>query len=106
MANIKKIKLSDGSVYSIFDEGALRLNNEGKLVTGNIVVDEIIVKNDLYITEVDDLPVEQAIDNVVTMVQENGRWTMKKRSTDYLLKDIGGTSHGVDDDTLILKIGK
>lgn len=73
MANIKKIKLSDGSVYSIFDEGALRLNNEGKLVTGNIVVDEIIVKNDLYITEVDDLPVEQAIDNVVTMVQENGR---------------------------------
>ena len=31
---------------------------------------------------------------------------MKKRSTDYLLKDIGGTSHGVDDDTLILKIGK
>ena len=49
MANIKKIKLSDGSVYSIFDEGALRLNNEGKLVTGNIVVDEIIVKNDLYI---------------------------------------------------------
>ena len=50
MANIKRIKLSDGSVYSIFDEGALRLNNEGKLVTGNIVVDQIIVNTDLYIT--------------------------------------------------------
>ena len=73
MANIKKIKLSDGSVYSIFDEGALRLNNEGKLVTGNIVVDEIIVNKDLYIIEIDDLPVDQEINNVVTMVQENGR---------------------------------
>jgi hypothetical protein len=73
MANIKKIKLSDGSVYSIFDEGALRLNNEGKLVTGNIIVDEIVINSNLYIIEVDDLPVEQAIDNVVTMVQEDGK---------------------------------
>ena len=31
---------------------------------------------------------------------------MKKRSTDYLLKDIGGTSHEVEDSTLSLKIGK
>lgn len=106
MANIKKIKLSDGSVYSIFDEGALRLNSEGKLVTGNIVVDEVIVNNNLYIIEVDDVPVEQEINNVVTMVQENGKWTMKKRSTNYLLKDIGGTSHEVDDNILTLKIGK
>lgn len=106
MANIKRIKLSDGSVYSIFDEGALRLNNEGKLVTGNIVVDQIIVNTDLYITAVDDVPVEQEINNVVTMVQENGKWAMKRRSTNYLLKDIGGTSHEVEDSTLSLKIGK
>lgn len=106
MANIKRIKLSDGSVYSIFDEGALRLNNEGKLVTGNIVVDQIIVNTDLYITAVDDVPVEQEINNVVTMVQENGKWVMKRRSTNYLLKDIGGTSHEVEDSTLSLKIGK
>ena len=106
MANIKRIKLSDGSVYSIFDEGALRLNNEGKLVTGNIVVDQINVNTDLYITAVDDVPVEQEINNVVTMVQENGKWVMKRRSTNYLLKDIGGTSHEVEDSTLSLKIGK
>lgn len=106
MANIKRIKLSDGSVYSIFDEGALRLNNEGKLVTGNIVVDQIIVNTDLYITAVDDVPVEQEINNVVTMVQENGKWVMRRRSTNYLLKDIGGTSHEVEDSTLSLKIGK
>lgn len=45
MANIKKIKLSDGSVYSIFDEGALRLDPESnKLLTGNQVVDNVLLK--------------------------------------------------------------
>ena len=105
MANIKKIKLSDGSVYSIFDEGALRLNNEGKLITGNQVVDSLILGG-LYITEVDDIPLGEGIDNVVTMVQENGYWVMKRRSTDLLLKDIGGTSHEVQGNVLNLKIGK
>lgn len=71
MANIKRIKLSDGSVYSIFDEGALRLNSEGKLITGNKVVDALIIGG-LYITEVDDMPLGSGIDNVLTMVQENG----------------------------------
>lgn len=105
MANIKRIKLSDGSVYSIFDEGALRLNSEGKLITGNKVVDALIIGG-LYITEVDDIPLGSGIDNVLTMVQENGYWVMKRRSTEYLLKDIGGTSHEVEGNTLILKIGK
>ena len=72
MANIKKIKLSDGSVYSIFDEGALRLNDEGKLITGNGTVDSLIL-NGLYIVEINDVPVENSIDNVVTAVYENGR---------------------------------
>lgn len=71
MANIKKIKLSDGSVYSIFDEGALRLNNEGKLITGDKEINELIL-NGLYITEVDGVPLGDGINNVVTMVQENG----------------------------------
>ena len=107
MANIKKIKLSDGSVYSIFDEGALRLNSEGKLITGNQVVDSLILSvKELYITEVDDVPVGDGINNVATMVQENGYWVLKRRSTDLLLKDIGGTSHEIDGDVLKLKIGK
>jgi hypothetical protein len=72
MANIKKTKLSDDSVYSIFDEGALRLNNEGKLVTGNEIVDTLILDG-LYIIEVDDVPVDEGINNVVTAVYENGR---------------------------------
>ena len=107
MANIKKIKLSDGSVYSIFDEGALRLNSEGKLITGNDIVDSLILSvKELYIAEVDDVPVGNGIDNVVTMVQENGYWVLKRRSTEHLLKDIGGTSHSVSGNTLNLKIGK
>lgn len=105
MANIKKIKLSDGSVYSIFDEGALRLNDEGKLVTGNKIVDALILDG-LYIIEIDDVSVEESIDNVVTAVYEDGRWVMKRRSTDLLLKDINGTSHEVNGSVLNLKLGK
>ena len=105
MANIKKIKLSDGSVYSIFDEGALRLNDEGKLVTGNKIVDALILDG-LYIIEIDDVSVEESIDNVVTAVYEDGRRVMKRRSTDLLLKDINGTSHEVNGSVLNLKLGK
>ena len=107
MANIKKIKLSDGSVYSIFDEGAIRLNEAGKLVTGNEIVDTVILEGNLYITEIDDIPVDESIDNVVTMVRDsNGYYTFKRRSTEKLLQDIGGTSHGVQDGVLSLKVGK
>lgn len=107
MANIKRIKLSDGSVYSIFDEGAIRLNDAGKLVTGNKVVDKVILEGNLYVTEIDDVPVDATIDNVVTMVRdENGYYALKKRSTEKLLQDIGGTSHEVNGTVLSLKIGK
>lgn len=107
MANIKKIKLSDGSVYSIFDEGAIRLNEAGKLITGNTIVDKIILEDNVYIAEIDDVPVDSDIDNVVTMVRdENGYYTFKKRSTDVLLKDIGGTSYSFEEGVLSLKIGK
>ena len=106
MANIKTIKLSDGSVYSIFDEGALRLNNEGKLITGNAVVDKAIIVKGLSIMEVDNVPVGNSIDNVATFTKEDGVWKLKQRSTEKLLEDIGGTSHSIENNTLILKVGK
>ena len=62
---IKKIKLSNGSVYSIFDEGSLRLNSNNILITGNSIVDEVILEGNLYITEVDDIPITSNIDNVL-----------------------------------------
>ena len=107
MANIKKIKLSDGSVYSIFDEGALRLDPESnKLLTGNQVVDNVIIAGNLAILEIDDVPLDAAIDNV--LVQDATTGQIKKRSTDKLLEDIGGISYSIDNTsgTLSFKLGK
>lgn len=104
--NIIKIKLSDGSVYSIFDTGALRLNADGKLITGNGIVDKVLLQGNLYITEINDVPVNQSISNV--LVQDTSTGEIKKRSTNKLLEDIGGISYQMDSDTgtLSLKIGK
>ena len=107
MANIKKIKLSDGSVYSIFDEGALRLDPESnKLLTGNKVVDNVIIEGNLSILEIDDVPLDAAIDNV--LVQDATTGQIKKRSTDKLLEDIGGISYSIDNTsgTLSFKLGR
>ena len=107
MANIKKIKLSDGSIYSIFDEGALRLDPESnKLLTGNQVVDNVIIEGNLSILEIDDVPLDAAIDNV--LVQDATTGQIKKRSTDKLLEDIGGISYSIDNTsgTLSFKLGK
>ena len=107
MANIKKIKLSDGSVYSIFDEGALRVDPESnKLLTGNQVVDNVIIEGNLSILEIDDVPLDAAIDNV--LVQDATTGQIKKRSTDKLLEDIGGISYSIDNTsgTLSFKLGR
>ena len=107
MANIKKIKLSDGSIYSIFDEGALRLDPvSNKLLTGNQVVDNVIIEGNLSILEIDDVPLDAAIDNV--LVQDATTGQVKKRSTDKLLEDIGGISYSIDNTsgTLSFKLGR
>ena len=104
---MKKIKLSDGSVYSIFDEGAWRLDpKSNKLLTGNQVVDNVIIEGNLSILEIDDVPLDAAIDNV--LVQDATTGQVKKRSTDKLLEDIGGISYSIDNTsgTLSFKLGK
>ena len=101
---IKKVKLSDGSVYAFFDNGALRLNENNILVTGDEVVDQVIIQKNLIIIEIDNVPVEQAIDNVLVQDKTTGR--IMKRSTDQLLADIGGVSCEVENSTFSVKIGK
>lgn len=109
---IKKIKLSNGQIYSIFDEGALRLDSENRLITGNTLVDKVIIEGNLSIAEVDDVPVGTNIDNVMVAynvgTSDAPVYQVKKRSTDELLKDIGGISYSMDDATgvLSLNIGK
>ena len=57
VGNIKKITLSNGSTYAIFDQGALRLDSDGKtIITGNGAVDRIIVSGNLHITKIDEIP--------------------------------------------------
>ena len=101
---VRKIKLADGSIYTIFDEGAIRQNEQGVLVTGNEIVDEAILQGHLYITEIDDMNV--AVENVLT--QDSSSGAIKKRDADKLLEDIGGASYDMDSDNgiLALKIGK
>lgn len=104
MAEIKKIKLSDGSIYAIFDEGALRLNENNILITGNQIVDAVIIKSGLSILEIDDIPIEQSIDNVLVQDTKTGR--IKKRAANQLLADIGGYSCKVQDEVFSFKLGK
>ena len=104
---IKKIRLSNGILYTIYDNTALRIDPEtGKLITGERAIDKLILGDtDLVITNVILAPATESIDNVL-LVDEEGK--VKKRSTDDLLKDIGGISYVMEDDneTLALYIGK
>ena len=104
MGQIKKIKLSDGSIYSIFDNGALRLNENNQLITGNRLIDEILINGHLEVIEIDDIPLNQSIDNVLVQDSLTGR--IAKRSTEQLLADIGGVSCSVDGTVFSVKIGK
>ena len=103
---IKRIKLSDGTICNIFDTGALRLNENGILVTDNEIVNQMIIDGGLSITSVDDVPIDQVINNV--LVQDTTTNEIKKRTTNQLLSDIGGFSCSVNDEsgTIIFKQGK
>ena len=103
---IKRIKLSDGTICNIFDTGALRLNENGILVTDNEIVNQMIINRGLCITTIDDVPVDQLIHNV--LVQDTTTNEIKKRTANQLLSDIGGFSCSVDNDsaTIIFKQGK
>lgn len=103
---ISKVKLSNGQTYSFFDKDAIRLNEDGKLIVGNTIIDKLILDGGLTVTEINDIPVGSYIDNVLT--QDPVTKEIKKRSKDLLLKDIGGISAKMDDTNgvLSLKVGK
>ena len=109
---VKKIQLSNGEVYHIYDAGAARITDlenylplDGGEITGNLQVDYEIKTNKLTILSLEYVEEEHEITNVL-VEDENGE--IKKRSIDLLLKDIGGTSYTVNESngTLILKRGK
>lgn len=105
---IKKIKLDDGSVYFIYDADAPRkadLDNylplSGGTITGNLSVDELITTGKLKVQSIEYL--STSTDNVLI---QDADGTIKKRSTDNLLADIGGFSCSANDGVLSFKLGK
>ena len=112
---IRKVKLSDGQIYSFFDAGALRLDDENHLIvddpkfpTGNRLIDKVILDGHLYIKEVDGITVNSNTTYKV-LVQETGdnfTGEILGRDKDQILADIGGYSAKVSQDVLELKLGK
>ena len=105
MANIRQIKLSNGQIYTVFDPIALHLDSSGRILCGNTVVDNIVIDGSLSIVTIDNVPVEEQINNVLTQDELTGE--VKKRSVNYLLEDIGGCSFKMEaGDVLSLQLGK
>ena len=83
---ITKVRLSNGQIYSFFDKGALRLNDEGVLVTGDTVVDNIIISGGLKITHIDDVPVDKY--DYIVVQDRAGKLDRRPKST-FLNDDLG-----------------
>lgn len=107
---IKKVKLTNGSTYYLYDAGAPRkadLDNylplSGGTITGVLEVDELIRAGKLSVDTIEYQ--NTATDNVLIQAADG---TIKKRSTDDLLADIGGFSCSVDSESgiLSLQLGK
>lgn len=99
---IKKIKLSDGSVYSIFDEGSLRLDSNNRLITGNTVVDQIIIKEGLHIAEIDDVPLANVQEKVLVRDATTGE--IKQQDIRQVLRNLGLITASVENDILNLEV--
>ena len=101
--NIKKVKLSDGKIYSIFDEGALRLDpTTKKILTGNTVVDEAILDGHLSIIEIDDVPLAQVQAKV--LVQDATSGEIKQQDIRQVLKNLGLITAKVENNILDLAV--
>ena len=113
MGKIRKIKLSNNDVYSIFDQGALRLDpTTKKLVTGVGVVDDVITNTDLYIVEIDDLPLANVQMDVLVQTPvirvEHGAYVsggeLKRQDIRQVLKNLGLITANVQNEVLNLEV--
>ena len=86
---ITKVRLSNGQIYSFFDKGALRLNADGVLVTGDTVVDNVIINGGLEITHIDDIPVNK-YDYIV--VQDRAGKLARRPKATFLNDDLGASA--------------
>ena len=107
---IKKIRLTDGSTYYLYDAGAPRVEDlenylplSGGTITGNLDVDRKITAGELAVDSIEWL--NDAAPNVLVQKADG---TIAKRSADELLADIGGCSYSMNSTTGVLsfKTGK
>lgn len=102
VGNIKKITLSNGSTYAIFDQGALRLDpTTNKIITGVGVVDEAILDGHLSITEIDDVPLAD-VQYPVLVQGANGE--IKQQDIRQVLKNLGLITANVQNEILNLEV--
>ena len=106
------IKLSNGVTYSIYDEGALRLDSNHNLITGNTVVDDIIIKQGFRITHIDDVALADVQTKVLVAQQIGTDDTTGKAIYGYIkqqdirqvLKNLGLITAEVEGTTLNLMV--
>lgn len=101
---VTKVKLSDGRIYRCFDKDAIRYNEQGILVVGDTIIDNLVINQGLKIIEINDVPADQYTEVVV----RDGSKRLRVRPKDEFLEDIGGCSYNMNSTTgvLSLKIGK
>lgn len=107
---IKKIRLTDGSVFYLYDVNAPRISDlsnylplTGGEITGNLKVDQKIMAGELQVESIEYQ--STSADHVLIQASDG---TIKKRSANELLSDIGGCSYSIDSakGVLSFKIGK
>ena len=106
MANekITKLKLSDGNIYSFFDANALHFDKDsGKLLVGDAFIDNVLIQNNLFILEIDDVDVNEY---TKILVQNEATGEIARRDKNKMLEDIGGYSASEQNGVLSLKLGK
>lgn len=103
---ITKLKLSNGQIYSFFDKDAMHYDEQsGKLLVGDAFIDNVLINNEgLFIIELDDMPIEKVIDNLLTQDRLTGK--IRRRDINKVLEDIGGYSANAQNGVLSLQLGK
>ena len=99
---VTKLKLSNGVIYTIFDEMALHMDENGNVITGIEGIDNMIINMGLKLTAVNGKDI--AVTNVLSKDMNSNEIFL--RDANKLLGDIGGYSCSVNGEVLNLKLGK
>ena len=102
---IRKLRLSDGSVYYLYDMDAARSSDlerylalSGGTITGDLTIDGILSASNIRVVTLD----ERQIPATNVLTQDVATGAIQRRSTDELLNDIGGCSFDILNDGVLV----